>query len=88
MAEVFDSGELEQTETTDDRAEGDLVRPSLQLHEFEGRVHSYQGMLSQRTKLKKWRKRWFRVAPSKSRFTVYRDIYQPCNYCAGYIDLS
>ena len=52
------------------RPEEDLEveAPSLQLQDVEGRIHQYEGLLSRRTrkaKLKRWKKRWFRVAPGK-----------------------
>lgn len=62
-----------------------LVRPSLQLHDVEGRIHKYGGMLSRKTKKNKikngWKRRWFRVIPGKNSYAkrpiqkIIRDLF-------------
>lgn len=60
---------LEEEEMDGNADSESLVRPSLQLHDVEGRIHKYGGMLSRKTKNKiknGWKKRWFRVIPGKN----------------------
>lgn len=52
------------------RSSGDTVeQPTLQLQDVEGRIHSYEGVLSRKTKKAKlkngWKRRWFRVIPGE-----------------------
>ena len=47
-------------------AEADDIVPQLRAMVQEGRVHSCEGPLHKRmAKLKKWKKKWYRVAPGK-----------------------
>ena len=61
---------LEEEEMDGNPDSESLARPSLQLHDVEGRIHKYGGMLSRKTKKNKikngWKRRWFSVIPGKN----------------------